>query len=253
MPFEYVSVEEAIAADGVRMVVVGNVPSPWGEAAKGILHMKSIPWKAVRRVYDSEAFNAWAKDQSGPIAIFNDEAPRSGWREILELAERLAPTPSLIAHDEEAMFALCHDLVGENGLGWARRLQLVDAGLKGEGGFVEGVAKYIGRKYGYAPETGTACAERVQDLLTQLSDRLVAQRAAGSSYYFGDAPSAADVYSATVMAMFSPLADAQCAMNPNTRAAFNTLDAATQAALDPIILQHRDHMYEQHLELPLSL
>ncbi len=36
MPFAYVSVEEAAQRPGLRMVVVGNVPSPWGEAAKGI-------------------------------------------------------------------------------------------------------------------------------------------------------------------------------------------------------------------------
>jgi hypothetical protein len=35
------------------MVVVGNVPSPWGEAAKGILHIKGIEWAAVRLAYDS--------------------------------------------------------------------------------------------------------------------------------------------------------------------------------------------------------
>ena len=33
MPFDYVSTEEAIARDGLRMVVVGGIPSPWGEAA----------------------------------------------------------------------------------------------------------------------------------------------------------------------------------------------------------------------------
>ena len=253
MPFEYISTEEAIAADGLRMVVVSNVPSPWGEAAKGILHMKSIPWKAVRLVYDSDAFNAWAKDQSGPIAIYNDEAPRSGWREILDLAERLAPEPSLIAHDAQSMFALCHGLVGENGLGWARRLQLVDAGLRGEGGFPEGVAKYIGGKYGFTPETGAACAHRVHELLTELADRLRTQKAAGSPYYFGDRPSAADIYCATVIAMFGPLPESQCAMKSTTRAAFETLDDGTKAALDPIILEHRDHMYSKHLELPLAL
>ena len=54
MPFEYVSVEQAIARSGLRMVVVGGVPSPWGEAAKGILHIKRIEWAAVRLSYDSE-------------------------------------------------------------------------------------------------------------------------------------------------------------------------------------------------------
>ena len=37
MTFEYVSVEQAMARGGLRMVVVGDVPSPWGEAAKGTL------------------------------------------------------------------------------------------------------------------------------------------------------------------------------------------------------------------------
>ena len=41
MGFEYVSVEEAIGRDGLRMVVVGQVPSPWGEAAKGLFPSKA--------------------------------------------------------------------------------------------------------------------------------------------------------------------------------------------------------------------
>ena len=54
MPFKYVSVDEAIARRGLRMVVVGGVPSPWGEAAKGILHIKGVDWVAVRLAFDSE-------------------------------------------------------------------------------------------------------------------------------------------------------------------------------------------------------
>ncbi|MEL6414432.1 MAG: hypothetical protein AAFQ15_05785 [Pseudomonadota bacterium] len=253
MSFEYISTDEAIASDGLRMVVVGNVPSPWGEAAKGILHIKNIPWKAVRLEYDNPAFDAWAKQQTGPVAIYNDDPPRSGWREILEFAEQLAPEPSLIASNAEAMFGLCEDLVGENGLGWARRLQLVEAGLTGQGGFMEPVAKYIGQKYGYTPEAGAAASARVHELLGQIADRLMAQKALGSQYLLGQSLSAADVYLATVLAILSPLPEAQCQMKSTTRAAFSTLDEATTAALDPIILAHRDFMYETHLELPLSL
>jgi hypothetical protein len=40
---EFVSVEEAKQRPGLRVVMVGMVPSPWGEAAKGILHHKKIP------------------------------------------------------------------------------------------------------------------------------------------------------------------------------------------------------------------
>jgi hypothetical protein len=62
MSFEYVSVEEAIKRRGLRMVVVGDVPSPWGEAAKGFLHINGIEWVAVRLTYDNEPL------KSGPAS-----------------------------------------------------------------------------------------------------------------------------------------------------------------------------------------
>jgi hypothetical protein len=65
MPVRYVTVEEAMPRDGLRMVVVGGVPSPWGEAAKGILHIKGIDWVAVRLVYDSEPLLQWTGQRSG--------------------------------------------------------------------------------------------------------------------------------------------------------------------------------------------
>ena len=94
MTFPYISVEDAIKRPGLRMVVVGGVPSPWGEAAKGLLHIKRIDWAAVRLVYDSEALKDWAGERSGPIATYDDEKPRSRWNDILLLAERLSPEPA---------------------------------------------------------------------------------------------------------------------------------------------------------------
>jgi hypothetical protein len=110
--FQYVSVDEAIKRSGVRIVVLGGVPSPWGEAAKGILHVKNIEWAAVRLVYDSEPLKEWAGQRSGPILMYNNERPRAGWAEILLLSERLAPNPSLLpkdAADRALVFGLAHD------------------------------------------------------------------------------------------------------------------------------------------------
>lgn len=42
-------------------------------------------------------------------------------------------------------------------------------------------------------------------------------------------------------------------MDAATRQAFELRDPITEAALDPILLAHRDRMYAEHLELPLSL
>jgi glutathione S-transferase len=256
MAFQYVSLDDAMARRGLRVVVVGNVPSPWGEAAKGILHIKGIDWVAVRLTYDSDALKAWTGQRNAPVAIYDDEPPRPGWAEILLLAERLAPSPSLLPADAAAralVFGLSHEICGEAGLGWSRRLQLTHAGLRGAGGFSEPVATYLGRKYGYSPQAGAASGARVADLLGMLANRLHAQRLAGSPYYVGASLTAADVYSATCMALFAPLAPDLCRMDPGTRAAFETRDAQTGAALDPILLAHRDRVYADHLELPLSL
>jgi glutathione S-transferase len=256
MPFDYIGVDEAISRSGLRMVVVGGVPSPWGEAAKGILHVKRIEWAAVRLVYDSEPLKRWAGQRSGPIAIYDDEPPRAAWDEILLLAERLAPTPALLPADpaqRAAVLELAGELCGEGGLAWWRRLQLVHAGLNGADGFPAPVAKYLGKKYGYSPEAGAAAAAHVVQKLGALAARLNAQRAAASRYLVGDSLTAADIYSAAVVAMFRPLPGAQCVMEASTRAAFEGCDAATLAALDPSLLEHRDMMYREHLELPLAL
>jgi glutathione S-transferase len=256
VPVEYVSVADAIERRGVRMVVVGNVPSPWGEAAKGMLHMKRVPWVAVRLTYDDARLAEWAGQRSAPVVLYDDDKPRSGWAEILLLLERLAPQPRLIpqaASERALMFGMAHELCGEGGLAWTRRLQLIDAGLHGRGGFAPPIAKYLGKKYGYTPELGAAAPARVAELIAMLVQRLEQQRAAGHHYYFGDAPSALDVYSATCSAMFRPLPEALCAMEPNTRAAFETRDEVTDAVLAPILFEHRDLMYAEHLELPLAL
>lgn len=256
MPFQYVSVDEAIGRAGLRMVVVGGVPSPWGEAAKGILHIKGIDWAAVRLVYDSEPLKEWAGQRSGPVAILGAERPRDGWAEILLLAERLAPTPALLPRDpaqRALVFGLAHEICGEEGLGWARRLQLVHAGLNKTGGFPGRVASYLAKKYGHSLEGGEAAGRRVADLLGMLAARLKAQRQAGSRYYVGEQLTAVDVYSATFMALFAPLPDEHCAMDAGSRAAFETRDDQTIAALDPMLLEHRDLMYRERLELPLRL
>ncbi len=256
MSFEYISVEDAIARRGLRMVVVGRVPSPWGEAAKGIFHLKRLDWAAVRLVYDNDALKRWAGQLSGPTVFYDDEPPRTGWAEILMLAERLAPEPALLPADpalRSQALLLCERFCGQGGLGWMRRLQNVHAGLNRNGGFSERVAAYLGGKYGYDPSKGAEYGDRARQLLAEFTAVLRAQRDAGKPYYLGDTLSAVDVYSATFTGMFKPLPDDVCAMDPKIRAAFETLDPQTAAALDPVLVDHRDHLYATHLALPLSL
>jgi len=256
MGFEYLTAEQAIPRRGMRMVVVGQVPSPWGEAAKGIFQIKRIDFAAVRLVYDNDALKAWAGQLSGPVAMYDDEPPRSGWAEILMLAERLAPEPALLPADPDLRaraVMLAEDFCGARGLGWNRRLQLVHAGLTNTGGFATRVAGYLGNKYGYSAVDSAHHQARVLELLGRFADILRAQRDAGRPYYLGTGLSAVDVYSAAFMALFKPLPPQHCDMHAGVRAAFEWLDDATAAALDPVLLEHRDMMYSRHLALPLSL
>jgi glutathione S-transferase len=256
MSFEYVSVDDAIQRSGLRMVVVANMPSPWGEAAKGIFHVKRLPFAAVRLMYDNDALKKWAGQLSGPVVVHDNEVPRSGWAEILMLAERLAPTPALLPlepNERARAVSLAEKFCGPNGLGWSRRLQSVHAGLTKTGGFSERIAGYLGRKYGYDPEQAETYGPRVRQLLGEFATALRAQKNAGKPYYLGTSLSAVDIYSATFMALFRPLPEAQCRMDAGLRASLEQLDAETAAALDPILIEHRDLMYDRHLELPLSL
>lgn len=256
MSFEYVSVEDAIARRGLRMVVVPKVPSPWGEAAKAFFHLKNVDFAAVRLVYDNEALKNWAGQLSGPVAIYDDEPPRSGWAEILMLAERLAPAPpmlSLVPEVRAQQLLLGDRFCSQGGLGWNRRLQMVHAGHTKTGGFSDRVAGYLGGKYGYDAALADEYQARVIALLGEFAGALRAQRDVGKSYYVGDGLSAPDIYSAVFMALFKPLPPGQCDMHPGVRAAFEWLDGPTARALDPILVEHRDMVYARHLQLPLSL
>ncbi len=90
------------------------------------------------------------------------------------------------------------------------------------------------------------------EILEMLARRLQAQREGGSRFFLGSALSAVDIYSATFMALLRPLPPEQCPMLEAMRPAFETRDPATDKALDPILIEHRDFVYGEYLELPLS-
>ncbi len=79
---------------------------------------------------------AWAGDVGIPVVAYENEKLRTGWAEILLLAERLKPEPALIpagAQDRATLFGLAHEICGEMGFGWAYRLLMVRQSL-GHGG-----------------------------------------------------------------------------------------------------------------------
>jgi glutathione S-transferase len=252
---EYVEIEAAKTLPGLRLVLSASVPGPFGEAARYCFEAKQIPYVRVRQVplASDAALLAWTAQTSAPVAVYEDERPRSSWVEILELAERLAPEPSLVPREPEArmrMWGLCHEIAGEGGFGWQRRIMLVH-GAVGANADPGGVMAHLGRKYGYTPETGAAAPARSAAILRTLSAQLLAQREAGSRYFVGRALSAADLYWAAFALMLEPLLEADCPLPAMLRAAYVAPPAVREAA-HPILLAHRDFVYREHIGLPLD-
>ena len=100
----YASLEAARGMSGLRLILGAYaVPGPWREACKAIFHVKKVPFVSVTaagRDGSEKDLVEWTAQASAPVAIWNDERPRSTWIEQLYLAERLASQPQLIPSDE---------------------------------------------------------------------------------------------------------------------------------------------------------
>src|SRR5271170_4851052 len=255
---ERIDIEQARRASGLRIVTLAHVPSPWGEALKGILHIKQLPHARVGHVFGSPTttLQEWTAQDSFPVMAWNDERPRTTWIDQLYLAERLAPTPRLIPEkleDRVLMFGYSNELCGENGIGWIERLRGVHEQITKPGGDPRGVSAYLGKKYGYTPEIGAHAAARVAAGLTAFATRLEQQKARGSRFFIGDSLSAMDIYWAAFSNMLQPLPPDLMPMPERMRAMFTTTDPTVVAAIKPILLEHRDFIFKTYLELPVDL
>lgn len=254
----FVDLETARHAEGLRLVLLKGVPSPWSQAAKAIIELKGIDALGVWMNASDPAVTAWTGMPNAPVAMYPGEPPRHGWAEILTLAERLAPQPQLVPEDIEArirMFGLSNELMGEHGLLWNARLMTVEASFHSDGkrGFPVAIAKYLGDRYGYREGCGDAARADVHDTLATLGAQLQAGLDAGGPYYFGPQLTALDIYSATVLDTLSPLPEADCPMHPRLRQAFESQRDEVQGVLPQALIAHRDMMHQRHIPLPLSL
>lgn len=100
---DYCKVTDAKRLTGLRLVLTAHVPGPWGESAKKIFEYKSVPYVPVAQYAGQENAElvAWAGIRNAPIALFDDEPPRTGWYDILMLGERLEPAKPLLPASSE--------------------------------------------------------------------------------------------------------------------------------------------------------
>jgi glutathione S-transferase len=252
----FVELEEARAARGLRVVIATNVPSPWSQAALGAFDMKGLDYLAVRLRRSDEETRLWTGARNAPVALYDDEPPRTGWAEILALAERLGGRVALVPDDDELrvrMWGLSHEILGEDGLGWSARLLLIHLGLSTDGkrGWPRPVAEYLGPRYGYAPERVDAARARARRVLALLDRTLAQSRARGHEYLLGAAPTAVDLHCAVGLAPIVPMPEAECPIPAPVRRAFETLDEDVRGAVSEALLAHRAMMFSRHLVLPV--
>ena len=252
----FVEIEEARAASGLRLVVAGGFPSPWSHAAMSLFDLKGIDYLAVRFRAAAAEVRSWTGSQNVPVVILDDELPRTGWAEILALAERLGGRISLVPTDDDtrvAMYGLSHEIMGEGGLCWSLRTLMTHASFEtgGREGWPVSVAAYLAPKYGYAPERAEPARRRAISVLDLLGRMLATSRTRGHDYYLGAQPTALDVYAAAGLGLILPLPHDVCPMLAPVRHAFETLDPAVRAAVPDGIIRHRDLMYQRHMVLPI--
>ena len=256
---DYLDVEEARSRREPMLVLTEGVAGPWGEAAKAILNWKGIAWTAVRQTAaaPNEALTAWTGQNSAPVLVYPDEAPHLTLRQILFAAERRAPDKPLLPTDFEQraqLLGLCGELHLEMGLGWCRRLMMLDTFLGGKltgDPAMEGLER-LALKYGYFPDCLPMARQRVIEILRALSARRIDQEAAGSAWLFGDSLTALDLIWATFSNLVQPLDHEDCPMPDHQRMAYVHGDEEILAAMAPALLEHRDRVLREVVGLPLQ-
>jgi glutathione S-transferase len=253
---QYRSFKEIADHPGLRVVLVKGLPSPWGQSAKTIFEIKGLeyvvaPWLPGEANAD---IVAWGGEASAPIVAWAGEKPINRWIDILYLAERLAPKPSLFPADAKQralMIGLAHEICGELGIGWNRRLQLF-APAYASGNPPPNISR-MGSKYGYNEGDLRLAGERIAESLKALGGQLQSQYARGAQYFVGDGLSALDIYWAAFANLLDPLPKEQCPMPEAWRPGFVAADPVIKSALDPLLLEHRSRIFRAHFRDPMEL
>lgn len=255
---KYLSIAEGRAARGLRLVVSMGVPGPWGESAKAILKLRNVPHAAVGQeaMGTNEELVAWTGVRNAPIAIVDDDPPLCHWLEILQLAERLGSGPSLVpgnAADRALCLGFATEIAGPDGFGWNARLWMM-AKFFGTEPTSETNAhqRSMMKQYGLTTAAASASATRAAGILQGLTAQLRAQQKRGSDFLIGTQLSALDVYWSCFSQMAAPLPHAQCPMPDYVRGVYGDPPQAVKEALDPILLAHRDRIFERYIGLPLE-
>lgn len=256
---KYLSVAEARAMPGLRLVLSAYVPGPWGEAAKAIFKARGVPYHPVEQkiLEPNDDLVAWTGSRNAPTAMRDDDPPVSNWLDLLMLAERIGTGPSLLPDspiDRALSIGISAEICAPQGFGWARRLLMFRDNF-GPGDVAADAPPHVlhmCRQYGYTAAAAGEAVARIVAILGMLAERLHAQRAAGSDYLVGDRLGGCDLHWACFSNMIAPLPIADAPMPEALHRRYADAGPEIAAALDPILIEHRDRIYRNHIGLPLD-
>jgi glutathione S-transferase len=172
------------------------------------------------------------------------------------LAERLGSGPSLlpVASVERAeCLGLCMEIAAQQGFSWNARLWML-AALMGTdpAAAATPLERNMLRQYGMSAAAAAAAPARVADIVQNLAQQLRAQRGRGREYLVGSQLTALDVYWACFSQMIAPLPPDVNPVPDYVRSLYGAPPPQVAAALDPLLLEHRDRIFERHIGLPLD-
>jgi len=251
---QYVEPEAAIHQGGLRLAVTQGVPAPWSESAKAVFRIKRVSFTPVAQKGGEDNLDlvAWTKHRNAPIAMYEDEAPRVRWLEIVELAERLGTGPALLPERREermSVVGLTNEIAGESGFAWHGRVLMLSMMEELQGTAARSSNMYKDYSHGIGDTRGSL--ESVRSFLDYLADKISAQRNLGSPYLVGTALTAADIYWAYFSQLLHPLPTDLCA-TPDQVLAFWASVPNAVGNFEASLVEHRDYIFKHYLELPVE-
>jgi glutathione S-transferase len=254
---KFKSISEIQSHPGLRIVIVRDFPSPWSQAARAIFEYKGLEYVTGAQIPggDNPELVAWCGHNSGPVVAYADEPPIHRWLDIVVLAERLAPKPSVLpenGEDRVRVVGLCHEVSGDLGIGWWTRIMMFHPVMEGpeKPEAVENMAS----KWRYSKEGASRAAAEVASRLALLDAQLAANAPSGSPYMVGDAVTALDFHWAAMASLLAPLPPEIMPLLPGVEPMFEIAgaDPLVAKALTPRLLAHRDAMIERHFTTPFD-
>jgi len=254
---DYIEASEARNMDGLRLALTKGIPNPFCEAAKAVFFVKNIGFVPIAQhaSQPNEDLLAWTGHRNAPVVVWNDEPACTTWDEITGLAERLNPEPTLLPADpaqQAAVTEICEAICSPGGYAWNCRLMMFPeqaSAAQPEAGSWEAILQ---RDYGGSRDAVAQAPARAGAVLRDLAARLHKQADAGSAYFVGEALTAADIYWAAMSTNVAQLSETQSATPGFLRKIWGRLGEQLHDALDPILIEHRDRIFERHLKLPLD-